>query len=185
MRIALLFGVAWLVSLTSPYITISEKSFSVRDLILIGGGVFLLFKATIELHERIEGDGNKKSQTNLYSSFYSIIAQIVILDAVFSIDSVITAIGMVDDTSIMITAVVIAVVVMIIASKPLTTFVNAHPALIVLCLGFLLMIGFSLVTEGFGFSIPKGYLYAAIGFSLIVEIFNQLIRINRCWLSSW
>lgn len=179
MRIALLFGVAWLVTLTSPYITINEKSFSIRDLILISGGVFLLLKATIELHERVEGSGNQKTSTNLYSSFYSIIAQIVILDAVFSIDSVITAIGMVDDISIMITAVVIAVAVMMIASKPLTTFVNANPTLIVLCLGFLLMIGLSLITEGFGISIPKGYLYAAIGFSLIVEIFNQLVRINR------
>lgn len=179
MRIALLFGVAWLVTLTSPYITISEKAFSVRDLILIFGGVFLLCKATIELHERVEGNNNKTSRTNLYSSFYGIIAQIVILDAVFSIDSVITAIGMVDDKSIMITAVVIAVSVMMIASKPLTTFVNAHPTLIVLCLGFLLMIGLSLITEGFGASIPKGYLYAAIGFSLIIEIFNQLVRINR------
>jgi predicted tellurium resistance membrane protein TerC len=179
MRIALLFCISWLATLTSPLIEINDKAFSGRDLILLGGGIFLLFKATIELHDRIEGIGEKNLKASKYASFWSIIIQVIILDAVFSIDSIITAIGMVDDISIMISAVVISVIVMMLASNPLTKLVNAHPTLIILCLGFLLMIGFSLIAEGFGFHIPKGYLYTSIGFSLGIETINQLIRRNK------
>jgi predicted tellurium resistance membrane protein TerC len=179
MRIALLFCISWLATLTSPLFEINAKSFSGRDLILLAGGIFLLFKATIELHERIEGVGQQNLKENKYASFWKVIIQVIILDAVFSIDSIITAIGMVNDISIMISAVIISVIVMMLASNPLTKLVNAHPTLIILCLGFLLMIGFSLIAEGFGFHIPKGYLYSAIGFSLAIEIVNQLVRINR------
>ncbi len=178
-RIALLFSIAWLASLRSPLIEINEKSFSGRDLILLAGGIFLLFKATVELHERIEGDINKAQKQNKYQSFWPVITQIIIIDVVFSVDSIITAIGMVSDVSIMISATLIAVIVMMVASNPLTRLINSHPTLVILCLGFLLMIGFSLIAEGFGINIPKGYLYVAIVFSLIIEFLNHLVRINR------
>jgi CBS domain containing-hemolysin-like protein len=181
MRIALLGSMSWLVTLTEPLVTYGEYSFSARDFIMLLGGAFLLFKATMELHERLEGDqkDHHGSGQKIYASFSAVIAQIVILDAVFSIDSVITAIGMVNNLTTMVVAVVIAVLLMMLASKPLTKFVNAHPTVIILCLGFLLMIGFSLVAEGFGYHIPKGYLYAAIGFSILIEMLNQLARFNR------
>ncbi|WLS77123.1 TerC family protein [Erwinia pyri] len=178
MRLGLLSLISWMVTLTRPLFSVGEFSFSGRDLILLIGGLFLLFKATMELHERLEnreheGEGNKG-----YASFWAVVVQIVILDAVFSLDAVITAVGMVNNLAIMMTAVVIAMGVMLLASKPLTNFVNAHPTVVVLCLSFLLMIGLSLVAEGFGFHIPKGYLYAAIGFSILIELFNQIARVN-------
>lgn len=178
MRLGLLSLISWMVTLTRPLFSIGELSFSGRDLILLVGGLFLLFKATMELHERLENremnDGGNKG----YASFWAVVVQIVILDAVFSLDAVITAVGMVNNLAIMMTAVVIAMGVMLLASKPLTNFVNAHPTVVVLCLSFLLMIGLSLVAEGFGFHIPKGYLYAAIGFSILIELFNQIARHN-------
>ena len=176
MRLGLLAGMSWLVQLTAPLIGFWGFQLSGRDLILIVGGFFLLFKGTLELHERLEGKRLESTNTRVYASFWVIVTQIVVLDAVFSIDAVITAVGMVDQLSVMMTAVVIAMVIMLLASKPLTRFVNAHPSVVVLCLGFLLMIGFSLVGEGFGFKIPKGYLYAAIGFSVLIESLNQLAR---------
>lgn len=180
MRIALLGAITWLTTLTAPWVHINGIDFSARDLILLGGGLFLLCKATTELHSRMEGRNHQKDfKSKVNVSFWGVITQIIILDAVFSIDSVITAVGMANDIEIMIAAVVVAVIVMLIASKPLTVFVNAHPTLIMLCLGFLLMIGLSLIMEGFGAHIPKGYLYAAMGFSLTVETFNQLARFNR------
>lgn len=172
MRLVLLAGISWLVGLTAPLITLGGFSFSGRDLILLAGGVFLLFKATMEIHERLEG-GSHARKAGGYASFGAVLAQILVLDAVFSLDSVITAVGMVGELWVMMTAVVIAMVVMIVASKPLTTFVNAHPTVVMLCLGFLLMIGLTLVAEGFHVEIPKGYLYAAITFSIVIEIFNQ------------
>ena len=178
MRLGLLGVVSWLVTLTTPLITLDELSFSGRDLILIGGGLFLLFKATTELHERLEGSMHESSTSGVYASFGVVIAQILVLDAVFSLDSIITAVGMVDSLPVMMTAVVISMLVMLAASKTLTDFVNAHPTVVVLCLSFLLMIGFSLVAEGFGFHIPKGYLYAAIGFSILIEFLNQLAKRN-------
>lgn len=178
MRLALLVGISWLVKLTDPWLHFGSVSFSGRDLILILGGFFLLFKGTLELHERIEGKRPVASGARVYASFGVIVTQIVVLDAVFSLDAIITAIGMVNDLPVMMAAVIIAIGVMLLASKPLTRFVNAHPTVVVLCLGFLLMIGFSLVAEGFGFEVPKGYLYAAIGFSILIELFNQLARRN-------
>ncbi len=178
MRLGLLSVVSWLVTLTTPLITLGELSFSGRDLILMAGGFFLLFKATTELHERLEGKMGEEETTTAYAGFGVVIAQILVLDAVFSLDSIITAVGMVDSLPVMMTAVVVSMLVMLAASKSLTDFVNAHPTVVVLCLSFLLMIGFSLVAEGFGFHIPKGYLYAAIGFSVLIEFFNQMSQRN-------
>ncbi|MDX3905451.1 MAG: TerC family protein [Pigmentiphaga sp.] len=178
MRLALLSAISWLSTLTRPLFDVAGFSFSGRDLILLIGGLFLLFKATLELHERLEGAEHSHADKKVHAGFWLVIMQIVLLDAVFSLDSVITAVGMVDDLSLMMTAVVIAVAVMLFASKPLTRFVGQHPTVVVLCLSFLLMIGLSLVADGFGFHIPKGYLYAAIGFSIMIEMFNQVARRN-------
>lgn len=178
MRLGLLSLISWMVTLTRPLFSVADFSFSGRDLILLFGGLFLLFKATMELHERLENRQHESDGNRAYASFWAVVVQIVILDAVFSLDAVITAVGMVNHLPVMMTAVVIAMGVMLVASKPLTNFVNAHPTVVVLCLSFLLMIGLSLVAEGFGFHIPKGYLYAAIGFSILIELFNQIARRN-------
>jgi predicted tellurium resistance membrane protein TerC len=174
MRLALLAGIAWLASLTDTLFTVLEMEVSGRDLILIGGGIFLLFKATTELHERLEGAAEHGEAGAAQAVFWQVIAQIVVLDMVFSLDSIITAVGMVSELSLMMIAVVIAVLVMMLASRPLMDFVSSHPTVVILCLGFLLMIGFSLVVEGVGFHIPKGYLYAAIAFSILIEALNQI-----------
>ncbi|KAA2237429.1 TerC family protein [Salinarimonas soli] len=180
MRLGLLAGISWLTRLTAPLFTLLGHGFSARDVILAAGGAFLIYKATTELHERLEGaDGPAAAGGRGRAVFWQVIAQIIVLDLVFSLDSVITAVGMVNDLPVMITAVVLAVAVMILASGPLMRFVNAHPTVVMLCLGFLLMIGFSLVVESFGLHIPKGYLYAAIGFSIGIEALNQLSRRNR------
>ncbi|WP_459618612.1 TerC family protein [Bordetella sp. 2513F-2] len=179
MRLGLLASIAWVVTLTAPLFTVFGAEISGRDLILIFGGVFLLFKGTMELHERVEGRAHGGSQKVQHAVFWQVILQIVVLDAVFSLDSVITAVGMVQELSIMMIAVVVAMAVMMLASRPLMAFVNRHPTVVILCLGLLLMIGFSLVAEGLGFHVPKGYLYAAIGFSILVEACNQLARRNR------
>lgn len=179
MRPSLLAGISWMVTLTQPLITLFEHTFSGRDLIMLFGGVFLLFKAAMELHERLEGHVAQRTNTLSYALFWPIVLQIVVLDAVFSLDAVITAVGMVDDLSIMMIAVTFSIGIMILVSKPLTRFVNSHPTVIMLCLGFLMMIGFSLTAEGLGLHIPKGYLYAAIGFSIVIELFNQIARTRR------
>lgn len=179
MRLGLLASISWLVTLTQPLFEVFDKSFSGRDLIMLFGGVFLLFKATMELHERLEGHVTERTGNAAYAMFWPIVAQIVVLDAVFSLDAVITAVGMVDELAVMMIAVIVSIGVMIVASKPLTRFVNAHPTVIMLCLGFLMMIGFALTAEGLGFHIPKGYLYAAIGFSILIEVFNQIARARR------
>ncbi|MGG4603670.1 TerC family protein [Paenalcaligenes sp. Me131] len=176
MRLGLLTIVSWLVTLTTPLFSIASYSFSGRDLILLLGGLFLLLKATSELHERLEGTPHQESRSKTYASFAVVVAQIIVLDAVFSLDAVITAIGMVDELPVMMAAVVISMAMMMWASKPLTRFVSAHPTVVVLCLSFLLMIGLTLTAEGLGFKIPKGYLYAAIGFSIVIEFFNQWAR---------
>jgi predicted tellurium resistance membrane protein TerC len=137
------------------------------------------FKATVELNERLEGKDSDNPVQRKGAKFWGVVAQIVVLDAIFSLDSVITAVGMVDHLAVMMAAVVIAMSLMLLASKALTRFVNSHPTIVILCLSFLLMIGFSLIAEGFGFPIPKGYLYAAIGFSVIIESLNQLALFNR------
>lgn len=179
MRLGLLSVISWMVTLTRPLFSLGPLSFSGRDLILLFGGLFLLFKATSELHERLEGAEHQAATNPVYAGFWLVVAQIVVLDAVFSLDAVITAVGMVGDLPVMMAAVVISIGVMLLAAKPLTRFVNAHPTVVVLCLSFLLMIGLSLVAEGFGFHLPKGYLYAAIGFSILIEMLNQLARRNQ------
>ena len=179
MRLILLASIAWVVTLTNPLFHIFEHPFSGRDLILLLGGVFLLFKGTRELRERIEGKPALKEENPVHATFWMVIVQIVILDAVFSLDSVITAVGMVKHLSVMMIAVIIAVGIMLWASKPLMDFVNRHPTVVILCLCFLMMIGFSLVVEGFGYHIPKGYLYAAIGFSVMIEFLNQTVKKNQ------
>ncbi len=179
MRLAMLSTMSWLITLTKPIIEFYGLSLSWRDIILLVGGLFLLFKATVELHERLEGHSEHDEEREQHLGFGLVVTQIVVLDAVFSLDSVITAVGMVDHRYVMVIAVVIAMAVMIYASKALTTFVNSHPTVVVLCLSFLLMIGFSLIAEGLGFHIPKGYLYAAIGFSILIEFFNQTALHNQ------
>nr|WP_246587320.1 TerC family protein [Advenella alkanexedens] len=178
MRLGLLSVISWIVTLTTPLFSLFGHGFSGRSLILLVGGLFLLFKATTELHERLEGVSHKGSASGGYASFGVVVTQIVVLDAVFSLDAVITAVGMVDKLPVMMAAVIISIGVMLIASKPLTRFVNAHPTVVVLCLSFLLMIGLSLFAEGLGFHLPKGYLYAAIGFSIMIEALNQIARRN-------
>jgi predicted tellurium resistance membrane protein TerC len=174
MRLGLLAAISWLSTLTEPWFEIGPMEVSGRDLILLLGGLFLLYKATTELHARMEGTTHHEQSGTAQAGLWVIVAQIVVLDAVFSLDSVITAVGMVDELPVMMAAVVIAIAVMLFASKPLTAFVNAHPTVVVLCLSFLLMIGLSLVADGLGFHMPKGYLYAAIGFSILIEAFNQV-----------
>ncbi len=179
MRLVLLSTIAWIISLTQPLFSLLGKAFSARDLILVIGGLFLLLKATMELHERLEGGAGHSSGEEQHAIFWQVVAQIIILDAIFSLDSVITSVGMVKELPIMMLAVIVAMMAMLMASRPLTTFVESHPTVIVLCLGFLLMIGLSLIMDGLGFHVPKGYLYAAIGFSVLVEGFNQLALRNR------
>lgn len=191
MRLVMLGFMAHIITLTKPWFHIGGMSVSGKDLIMLTGGLFLLYKATTELHERIEGhnqfaiaDTHKK-----HSPFWGVVLQIIVLDAVFSIDAVITAVAMVDHIIVAMAAVVVAMTIMIMASKPLTEFVDKHPTVVMLCLGFLLMIGFSLIAEAFHFQIPKGYLYAAIGFSILIEAFNQIsqrnARKNDYISSSW
>ncbi len=179
MRLVLLASISWLSSLTAPLFSIAGHAFSARDAIMLVGGIFLLFKATVELNERLEGKDEEQNPQKRGARFWPVVAQIVVLDAVFSLDSVITAVGMVDHLAVMMAAVIISIMLMLLASKPLTRFVNGHPTIIILCLSFLLMIGFSLVADGFGYHIPKGYLYAAIGFSVMIEALNQLSQFNR------
>jgi predicted tellurium resistance membrane protein TerC len=173
MRILLLLSIAWIVRLTAPLFTLPlvDRPISGRDLILIIGGMFLLFKATREIHEKLEGEQGHVN-ARVAATMGAVITQIMLLDIVFSLDSVITAVGMADDLSIMVAAVVIAVGVMMFSAGPVSTFVDAHPTVKVLALSFLLLIGCSLVAEGFGVHIPKGYVYFAMGFSVFVEMIN-------------
>jgi len=174
-RIALLFSLTWLTRLTSPLFSVFSYSISGRDLILLSGGLFLLGKSTFEIHERLEGEEGHASQ-KVAPSLTGVVIQIMLLDIVFSLDSVITAIGMVNEIAIMVTAVVIAVGIMLFASGPISSFVNDRPTLKILALSFLLLIGFSLVADGLGFHIPKGYIYFAMGFSVFVEVINLQVR---------
>jgi CBS domain containing-hemolysin-like protein len=184
-RLGLLASISWVMTLTAPLLTVYSVELSWRDLILIVGGLFLLIKATIEIHDRLESGPHENTSAMVHARFWPAIAQIAVLDTVFSLDSIITAVGMVDELYVMMAAVVIAVIVMLVASKPLATFVSAHPSLIILCLGFLLMVGFVLVADGLGAHIPKSYLYAAIGFSVLIETFNQLaLRNRRKWAAA-
>jgi len=178
MRLFLLASIFFLTTLTTPLFTLPGLEISFRDLILFVGGLFLLLKATMEIHERVDGRPKERRPTGP-TGFGSAIAQIIALDVVFSVDSILTAVGMTDRLGVMMAAVVVAMSLMIVASAVLTQFINARPPLIILCLGFLLMIGFSLITESFGYHIPKAYLYAAIGFAVMIEAFNQIGLRNR------
>ena len=173
-RLALLAVMSHIIALTRPLFEVAGHVFSWRDVILIGGGLFLLWKATKEIHERLEGHHETETGERRVPSFGATILQIVVLDAIFSLDSIITAVGMVDQLWVMMTAVIVSMAIMITASKPLTRFVSQHPTVIILCLSFLLLIGCSLIADGFGFHFPKSYLYAAIGFSLLIELLNQI-----------
>jgi predicted tellurium resistance membrane protein TerC len=175
MRIALLMSIAWIVRLTRPLFTVLGQEISGRDLILLLGGLFLMAKATIEIHERLEGEEGQQS-ARVAPSFAAVIGQIMLLDIVFSLDSVITAVGMAEDVSIMIAAVVLSVAIMMVAAEPISSFVTRHPTVKVLALSFLLLIGVSLVGDGLGMHIPKGYIYFAMGFSVCVEMINLRLR---------
>lgn len=178
MRIALLLAIVWVMGLTKPLFSILEFSFSGRDLILLGGGLFLLAKSTLEIHHSLEGSEADKSAGKA-ATFGAIIAQIAVIDIVFSLDSVITAVGLVEHVSVMIIAVVVAVLVMLLAAKSIGDFVDAHPTIKMLALSFLILIGFTLVGEGLGFHVPKGYVYFAMAFSLGVELLNLRVRKRR------
>jgi len=171
MRIALLFSLAWIVRLTEPLVTIVGRGISGRDLILIGGGLFLLAKATREIHEKLEGEEGEVT-ARVAPSFGAVIGQIMLLDIVFSLDSVITAVGMADQLWVMVLAVMIAVGIMMVSAASISRFVNEHPTVKVLALSFLLLIGASLIAEGLGTHIPKGYIYFAMAFSVFVEMIN-------------
>ncbi|NJN17958.1 MAG: TerC family protein [Oscillochloris sp.] len=170
-RILLLLSISWIAGLTEPLFELFGQEFSGRSLILLGGGLFLIGKATFEIHEKLEGEEGHAS-AKVAASFASVIVQIILLDVVFSLDSVITAVGMADALWVMITAVVVAIAVMLAIAGSLSDFVNRHPTVKMLALSFLLLIGFSLVAEGFELHIPKGYIYFAMGFSVLVEVLN-------------
>ncbi|MBY8976879.1 TerC family protein [Rhodobacteraceae bacterium NNCM2] len=177
LRLGLLTIIAWIVTLTQPVISLFDHAFSWKDMILIAGGLFLVWKATTEIHGAVEGEGHAVSGSDAVRiGFTAAIAQILLLDLVFSIDSIITAVGMTPHLPIMIIAVVSAVIVMILAAGPLSKFLDENPTIVMLALGFLLMIGMTLIAEGFGFHVPKAYIYAAMAFSAFVEILNMLKR---------
>jgi predicted tellurium resistance membrane protein TerC len=174
-RIALLLSITWMATLTAPFVTLFERPISGRDLILLGGGLFLIAKATYEIHDKLEGP-ETHGGGRAAASFASVIAQVMLLDIVFSLDSVITAIGMSNSLGVMVAAVVLAVLVMMFAAEPISVFVEAHPTIKVLALSFLLLIGMSLVADGLGQHISKNYIYFAMGFSVFVEMINIRVR---------
>ena len=178
-RILLLSLLVWLIGLTQPVLTVKDLEFSWRDIILIGGGLFLIGKATHEIHGEVEAREADEEGGAHAIAFFWVIVQIIVIDLVFSLDSIITAIGMAQDIEIMIAAVVIACVVMYVSSGPVARFVAEHPTTKMLALAFLLLIGVALVADGFKFHIPRGYIYFAIVFSVAVELFNTLARRNR------
>jgi predicted tellurium resistance membrane protein TerC len=178
-RIALLSVLVWLIGLKEPVITVRDIAFSWRDIILIGGGAFLIAKATHEIHAEVEARHFESDQEPKASAFFWVIVQIIVIDLVFSLDSIITAIGMVEEIEIMVAAVVIACIVMYVSSGPVAKFVADHPTTKMLALAFLVLIGMALVADGFKFHIPRGYIYFAITFSAAVELFNVLARRNR------
>ncbi len=176
-RLAVLGLAVYVVGLTRPVLTMMDHGFSWRDLILGGGGLFLVWKATREIHDAIDPESGRAHGGAVESTtFLTAITQVVLLDLVFSIDSIVTAVGMTDQVPIMTAAVVIAVGLMLIASGPLSTFIRKNPTFVMLALGFVLMIGMTLIAEAFGVHVPKGYIYAAMGFSVFVEALNMLVR---------
>jgi predicted tellurium resistance membrane protein TerC len=178
LRLGLLGLVSIIVQLTQPVFTVLGHAFSWRDLILLAGGLFLIWKATKEIHHHVDPDPGPDmfAGSTAARGLATVIAQIVLLDIVFSVDSIITAVGMTNDVPIMVIAVVVTVAIMLVAANPLANFIRAHPTIVMLALGFLLMIGMALVAEGFGAHVPKGYLYAAMAFSALIEALNMLSR---------
>ena len=170
-RILLLLSISWVMSLTAPLFSVLAHTFSGRDLILLAGGFFLIGKATTEIHDKLEGkEGEAEARADV--TFASVIAQIFLLDLVFSLDSVITAVGIAEHVEVMIIAVTIAILIMMVSAGPIADFIEAHPTVKILALSFLLLIGVTLVAEGLGQHIPKGYIYSAMAFSLLVEVLN-------------
>ncbi|MDA7836142.1 TerC family protein [Salibacteraceae bacterium] len=180
-RILMLMGISWLIGLTEPLITIFDIPFSGRNIILMAGGLFLLAKSTMEIRDKVTGDEHELTSKSKAVSFANIIAQIVVLDIVFSFDSILTAVGMSNDLPVMIAAVLIAIVIMMIFASRISAFINGQPTLQILALSFLILIGFMLLVEGLpigGVHVPKGYIYFAVFFSLLVEVLNMRVR-NR------
>ena len=176
-RLGLLLAIAWIIGLTDPLFSLFDQAFSWRDLILIGGGLFLIDKATQEIHQKLEGATEHVSAgAAATATFGAVIVQIMLLDIVFSLDSIITAVGMVDERWVMVTAILASIVFMLAFARPIGEFVERHPTVKVLALSFLIMIGLVLVADGFGHHIPKGYIYAAMAFSVFVEMINLWVR---------
>ncbi len=178
-RIGLLLGIAWIIGFTEPLFSIFGFEISGRDLILIAGGIFLLAKSTTEIHHKIEGEEHDETNGSRKISFAGTIVQIILLDMVFSFDSILTAVGLTEEVLIMIIAVVIAMTIMITLAGKISDFINNHPTLQILALSFLILIGFMLIVEGLHFHVPKGYIYFAVGFSLLVEVLNMKLRKKR------
>lgn len=178
LRLALLGSIAWIANLTQPAFEVFGHTFTWRDLVMLGGGLFLVWKATMEIHHKVDPNpvGDVFDDRKVETTMAGAIVQILILDVVFSLDSVITAVGMVQHIEIMVIAVLISVVVMLLAATPLADFLDRNPTVVMLALGFLLMIGTTLIADGFGFHVPKGYIYAAMAFSAFVEILNIMAR---------
>ena len=175
MRIALLLSITWVIGLTAPLFTVLSQEISGRDIILIAGGLFLIAKSTHEIHQKLEGEEGRSS-ARVAPTFASVIVQILLLDAVFSLDSVITAVGLVQEIGIMVSAIVLAVVFMMVFAGPVSGFVERHPTVKMLALSFLLLIGVTLIVEGFDGHVPKGYVYFAMAFSMFVELLNLRAR---------
>jgi len=175
-RILLLFSLSWMMTLTAPLFGLFGHEISGRDLILIGGGLFLLWKSVHEIHNSLEGEEDTAEGRALQATFAGVLAQIAIIDIVFSLDSVITAVGLVDELAVMVIAIVVAVGVMMLAAKPIGDFVDRHPTIKILALSFLILVGFALVAEGWGLHVPKGYIYFAMAFSVAVEMLNLRMR---------
>jgi predicted tellurium resistance membrane protein TerC len=175
-RIALLLSLTWIMGLTHPLFTVAGWAVSGRDLVLVGGGLFLLVKATMEIHTAMEG-AEESSEHRALANFAAVLVQIAILDIVFSLDSVITAVGLVQQVPVMVIAIVLAVLVMMLAARPISEFIDRHPTIKMLALSFLVLVGVALIGEGFGMHIPRGYIYFAMAFSFVVEMLN--IRLRR------
>jgi len=177
LRIALLLLISVIMKLEKPFFTVFDRGFSGKDLILVAGGLFLLYKSATEIHHKMEGEQGDQTKKIVVATFRQVLLQILIMDLVFSVDSIITAIGMVREVWVMYVAVIFTVVIMLFAAEPISNFVNRHPSFKMLALSFLLLIGFSLVAEGCGVEIPKGYIYFAMAFSLLVDVFQM--RMNK------
>ena len=175
-RIALLLSIAWVMSLTEPWFTVAGRDFSGRDLILLGGGLFLLWKSVHEIHSALEGEEEEHHLAHVAATFLGVVSQIAVIDIVFSLDSVITAVGLVEEIEIMVIAILVAVALMMFAAGAIGRFVDTHPTIKMLALSFLVLVGVALVAEGWGFHIPKGYIYFSMAFAVGVEMLNLRVR---------